>query len=77
MAGKITKTLDGNVDTKEDMDFDDLTIPGGYSDYGILEGKKETISKNDEVWVKTKKEILIGRVLLITYSKKRTAKIWK
>ena len=37
------------------MDFDDLTIPGGYSDYDILEEEKETISKNDEVWFKTKK----------------------
>ena len=36
------------------MDFDDLTIPGNYSDYDILERKKETISKNDKVWVITK-----------------------
>ena len=50
--------------------FDDLTIPGDYSDYGIVEGGKETISKYDEVWVKTKKEIWRGRVLLIPYSKK-------
>ena len=37
------------------MDFDDLTIPGDYSDYDILEEEKEDIYKNDEVWVKTKK----------------------
>ena len=37
------------------MDFDYLNIPGYYSDYDISEGKKETISKNDEVWVKIKK----------------------
>ena len=33
----------------------DLNIPGDYSDYDILEEGKETISKNGEVWVKTKK----------------------
>ena len=27
------------------MAFDDLTIPGDYSDYDILEGGKENISK--------------------------------
>ena len=37
------------------MDFDELTIPGDYSDYDILEEEKETISKNDEVWFQTKK----------------------
>ena len=37
------------------MCFDDLTIPSEYSDYDILEEEKETISKNDEVWIKTKK----------------------
>ena len=36
------------------MDFYDLTIPGDYSDYDILEEEKETISLNDEVWVKIK-----------------------
>ena len=29
-----------NVDTEEEMDFDDFTIPGDYSYYDILEGKK-------------------------------------
>ena len=37
------------------MDFDEFTIPVYYIDYNILEKEKETISKNDEVWVKTKK----------------------
>ena len=60
------------------MYFDDLTIPSDYSDYNILEEEKETRSKNDEVWVKTKKEICMERLLLIPYSKKkRTAKICK
>ena len=43
------------VNTEEEMDFDDLTITGNYSDYDILEEEKETITKNDNVWVKTKK----------------------
>ena len=42
-----------NVNTEEEMDFDDLTTPGDYSDYDILGEEKETISLNDEVWVKT------------------------
>ena len=55
VARKMTETLDENIDTEEEMAFDDMTIPGDYSDYDILEEEKETISKNDEVWVKTKK----------------------
>ena len=53
------------------MAFDDLTIPSDYSDHDILEEEKETISLNDEVWVKTKKDIRRVRVMLIPYSKKR------
>ena len=64
----MTENPDENVDTEEEMFFDDLNIPGDYSDYDLLEEEKENISKNDEVWVKTKKEIWIGRVLLIPYS---------
>ena len=59
---------DENVDTEEEMDFYYLTIPGDDSDYDILEEEKETILKNYEVWVKTKKQIQICRVLLIPYS---------
>ena len=70
VARKMTETPNENFDTEEDISFDDLTIPGDYSYYDILEEEKETISKNDEVWVKTKKKISRGRVLLITYSKK-------
>ena len=33
--------------------------------------EKETIWLNDEVWVKTKKEIWRGRVMLIPYSSKK------
>ena len=53
------------------MAFDDLTIPGDYSDDDILDKEKETTSKNYGVWVKTKKEIRKGKVLLISFSKKR------
>ena len=53
------------------MSSDDLISTGDYSDYDILEEEKDSISKNYFVWVKTKKEIWRGRVLLIPYSKKR------
>ena len=56
---------DDKVDTEEEMDFDDLTITGNYSDYDILEEEKETITKKYNVWVKTNKETWRGRVLLI------------
>ena len=48
------------------MFFDELTIPGDYSDDDMLEEEEETTSKTDEVWIRTKEEIWIGRVLLIT-----------
>ena len=51
----MTDTPDENVHTEKEMAFDDLTIPGDYSNYDILEIEKETIYKNDEVWVKNKK----------------------
>ena len=51
------------------MSSDDLISTGDYSDYNILDEEKDPISKNDLVWVKTKKEIWRGRVLLIPYSK--------
>ena len=44
-----------NIDTKEEMAFDDLTIPGDYSDYDILEEEQETTYLDYTVWVKTKK----------------------
>ena len=44
---------------------------GDYSDYEILDEEKDPISKNDLVWVKTKKEIWRGRVLLIPYRKNK------
>ena len=52
---QLTENPYDMVNTKKEMDFEDLTIPGNYSDYDILEEEKETIAKNDNVWVKTKK----------------------
>ena len=45
MAGKITETPDENVYTEEAMSFDDLNIPGDYSDYDIFEEGKELYPK--------------------------------
>ena len=71
VARQLTKNVDEMVEEGKEMSSDDLTITGDYSDYDILEGEKNTISENDDVWVKTKKEIWRGRVLLISYSKKK------
>ena len=49
------------------MAFNDFNITGDYSNYDILEEEKETVLFNNNVWVKTKKKILRGRVMLITY----------
>ena len=40
MTRKITETPDESIDTEEEMDFDDLTITGNYSDHDILEEEK-------------------------------------
>ena len=68
VARQFIENLDANVDIEEEMDFYDLTITGNHSDYHILEEEKENISKNDDVWVRTKNDIWIERVLLIPYS---------
>ena len=52
------------------MDFDDLNIPGDYSDYDILGKGTENTSNDDEDWVKTKMNICRGRAMLIPYSHK-------
>ena len=71
MARQLTENADDIVDEEEESSSDDLTITGDYSDYDILEEERDTISENDDVWVKTKKEIWRGRVLLIPYSQKK------
>ena len=78
MARQLTENQDDMVDAEEEISFEDLTITINYSGYDILEEEKENITKNNNVWVKTKKEIYRGRVLLIPYSKKkRIVNIWK
>ena len=54
MARKLIENPDKNSDTEEEMAFDDLTITGNYRYYDILEEEKDTISQDDEVWVKLK-----------------------
>ena len=70
VARQLTENPYDMVDAEEKMSSEDLTITGYYSDYDITKEKKDTITKNDDVWVKTKKEIWIGRLLLIPYSTK-------
>ena len=53
MARQMTELPVQNANTEAEMDFDNLTIPGDYSDYDILDENK-TISLNYEVWVKLK-----------------------
>ena len=48
------------------MAFDDLTIRRDYNDYDILTEENETISFNDEIWIKTKKEIWRGIIMIHT-----------
>ena len=69
MAIQLTENPDDMVDTEEEMSFDELTITGNYSDCDLLEEEKETITENDNVWVKTKK-IWRWILLLIPYNKK-------
>ena len=45
------------VDAEEEMPSEELTITGDYSDYDIFEEEKDTITKNDNVWVKTKQNM--------------------
>ena len=55
VARQLTENPDAMVDTEEEMSFEELNITGSYRDYDILEEEKETITKNDDVSVKTKK----------------------
>ena len=70
VAIQLTENTYDMMDAEKEMSSEDLTITGNYSDYDFLEEEKDTITKNEDVWVKTKKEIWRGRVLLIPYSKK-------
>ena len=56
MERQLTENPDYMVDAEEEMSSEELTITGDYSDCDILEEEKDTISENDDVWVKTKKK---------------------
>ena len=71
MATEITEHTNDMVAEENHMSSDDLIRTEDNSDYDILQEEKDLISENDQVWVKTKKEIWRGRVLLIPYSKKK------
>ena len=68
VARQLTENTDDMVDAEEEMSSEDLTITGDYSVYDILEDEKDTITKKNDDWVKTRKYIQGGRVLLIPYS---------
>ena len=57
MATEITEHTNDMVTEGNEMSSDDLISTGDYSDDDILDEEKDLISKNDLVWVKTKKEI--------------------
>ena len=57
MERQLTENQDDMVDAEKGMSSEDLTITGNYSNYDILEEEKVTITKNNNVWVKTKQEI--------------------
>ena len=54
------------INTEQEMAFDNLTICRDYNDYDILTEENETISFNDEIWIKTKKEIWRGIIIIHT-----------
>ena len=45
VARKMTEITVENVDTEEEMVYDDLTIPGDYIDYDILDEEKRNYIK--------------------------------
>ena len=61
MARKLIENSDETVDTKEEMVFDDLTIPGNYSDYDIWRKEKKLYPKMMNFWSKIKKRYGEGK----------------
>ena len=55
VATQLTKNEDDMVEEGKEMSSDDLISTVDYSNYDILDEEKDPISKNDLVWVKTKK----------------------
>ena len=57
VATQLTENADDMVKEGKEMSSDNLISNGDYSDYDILEEEKDSISKNDFVWVKKKKNM--------------------
>ena len=55
LATEIPEHTNDMVAEGNEMSSDDLISTGDYSDFNILDEEKDLISKNDIVWVKTKK----------------------
>ena len=55
VARQLTENPDDMLEKEEEMSLEELTITGNYSDCDILEEENETINKNDDVLVNTKK----------------------
>ena len=54
MVRQLTENPDDMMNIEEELAFDYLTITVNYIDYDILEEEKETITENENVWVKKK-----------------------
>ena len=58
VARQLTENPDEMVDAEEEMSSEELlSITGDYSYYNILEEEKDTMTENDNVWVKRKKNM--------------------
>ena len=65
------------VDVEEEISSEELTITGDYSDYNILEEENDTMTKNDNVWVKRKQNMEKKSIVYSLQLKKRIVNIWK
>ena len=55
LATERIENADDMVEEGKEMSYDDFISTSDYSDYDILDEEKDLISKNDLVWIKTKK----------------------
>ena len=51
VATQLTKNADDMVEGGQEMSSDDLISTGDYSDYNMLDEEKNSITKNDLVWI--------------------------
>ena len=56
VARQLTENPYDMVDSGEEIYSEELTITSDYIDYDILEEEKDIITKNNDVWVKTKRK---------------------